>query len=80
MLLNLQTGLYHGVNPVGGRMLDALERAADVRAAAALLADEFGVPQSRVEDDLVDFCLGLLERELIHAEVTASESSRHQTA
>jgi hypothetical protein len=68
VLLNLKTGLYHGVNPIGGRMLEALERASDVRTAAAALAEEFGVPQPQVEQDIAEFCLGLLERELIHVE------------
>jgi len=31
VVLNLQTGRYHGLNPVGGRMLDALNGASSVR-------------------------------------------------
>ena len=65
VLLNLQTGLYHGVNPIGGRMLEALEAAADVRAAAATLAVEFGVPRAQVERDIAGFCAGLAARDLI---------------
>jgi hypothetical protein len=65
VLLNLETGLYHGVNPVGGRMLEALEAAVDVRTAAAALANEFGVPRAQIERDIAGFCAGLLERKLI---------------
>jgi hypothetical protein len=80
VLLNLKTGLYHGVNPVGGRMLEALERAPDVRAAAAALAGEFGVPDSHVEQDIAEFCLGLLERELIQLEPATLATPRQQSA
>ena len=80
VLLNLKTGLYHGVNPVGGRMLEALERAQDVRSAASALAEEFGVPHSQVERDIAEFCLGLLERELIELEPATLATPRQQSA
>jgi hypothetical protein len=65
VVLNLETGLYHGVNPTGGRMLDALTNAASVREAAAELARVFDRPQPHIEDDLCEFCEALLERGLI---------------
>lgn len=80
VLLNVQTGLYHGINPVGGRMLEVLERAEDVRAAAAALAEEFGVPQARVEQDIVAFCLSLRERELIQLDAATAVTPRQQPA
>jgi coenzyme PQQ synthesis protein D (PqqD) len=80
VLLNLQTGLYHGINPIGGRMLEVLEHAEDVRAGAAVLAEEFGVPQERVEQDMVEFCLGLLERELIELAASAKTAPGQQSA
>ena len=63
--LNLETGTYHGLNPTGGRMLEVLEREERVRDAIASLADEYGTEQSRVEEDVCDFCNDLLERGLI---------------
>jgi hypothetical protein len=68
VVLNLETGLYHGLNPTGGRMLEELERADSVQSAAEALASEFGVPVADVERDLADFCLGLVERGLIEVE------------
>jgi hypothetical protein len=65
VVLNLETGLYHGLNPTGGRMLEELERADSVRSAAAALATEFGVPVADLERDLADFCLGLADRGLV---------------
>jgi hypothetical protein len=66
--LNLDSGKYHGLNPIGGRMLDALEKADSVRAAAASLSGEFGVPTEQVEQDIADFCSDLVERGLLELE------------
>ena len=65
VVLNLQTGKYHGLNPSGGRMLEALERHGSVGPAAAALADDFEIPAGQLEQDLAEFCLSLSERGLI---------------
>jgi hypothetical protein len=65
VVLNLQTGKYHGLNPTGGRMLELLERSATVDAAAQQLATEYGRPVEAMQADLCDFCRDLLERGLI---------------
>ena len=65
VILNLQTGMYHGLNPTGARMLDALERSPTVGDAAADLAVEYGIGQQEIEDDLCDLCSQLLERGLL---------------
>jgi Coenzyme PQQ synthesis protein D (PqqD) len=65
VVLNLQTGKYHGLNPTAGRMLEVLERSATVEAAARQLADEFGTPLDELQVDLCDFCRDLLDRGLI---------------
>jgi Coenzyme PQQ synthesis protein D (PqqD) len=65
VVLNLQTGTYHGLNPVGGRMLETLERSPTVQAAAETLAGEYEQPLEDVQRDLLAFCADLLERGLI---------------
>jgi hypothetical protein len=65
VVLNLQTGKYHGLNPTGGRMLELLERSATVDAAAQQLAAEYGQPVEAMQADLCDFCRDLLGRGLI---------------
>lgn len=65
VVLNLETGKYHGLNPTAGRMLEALERCGTVRAAAAWTARESGQPIDRVEEDLFELCRALLDRDLI---------------
>jgi hypothetical protein len=65
VILNLDTGQYHGTNAVGGTMLEALEASPTVRDAGKALAARFGKPVDELEQDLVEFCVGLQERGLI---------------
>jgi hypothetical protein len=65
VILNLQTGKYHGLNPTGGRMLQMLEKSETAREAATKLADEYGRPVAEIEEDVAAFCADLLDRGLI---------------
>lgn len=65
VVLNLQTGQYHGLNPTGGLMLKAVEQAASLRAAAAALSAELPVGAETIERDLLKFCRALSKRGLI---------------
>ena len=56
VVLNLQTGRYHGLNPTAGRMLDALGQAQTVAAAARIVADHYRQPRADVERDLCELC------------------------
>ena len=67
VVLNLNTGVYHGLNPTGGRMLKLLDELGDVGVVAARLADEYRRPRSEVAADLETFCRDLLSRDLIEA-------------
>jgi hypothetical protein len=68
VVLNLQTGKYHGLNATAGRMLDALGQADSVRDAAATLAASYKQDQSVIERDLCELCQSLLERGLIETD------------
>jgi hypothetical protein len=65
VVLNLETGQYHGLNPSGGRMLEELERSPTVGDAAGLLAEQFARPRAEIERDLSTFARSLAERGLI---------------
>lgn len=65
VLLNLQTGQYHGLNSTAGTMLDALEATADAAAAAQRIAQELDMPLERIEADLAELCDALARRGLI---------------
>jgi hypothetical protein len=68
VVLNLQTGKYHGLNPTAGRMLETLERAESVLDAATIAAGEYEQPQATTERDMCSLCSSLLERDLIELE------------
>jgi Coenzyme PQQ synthesis protein D (PqqD) len=65
VVLNLETGQYHGLNATARRMLGALEEADSVCVAAAALAREFGVSCDQIERDLLDLCAALADRGLL---------------
>lgn len=68
VVLNLETGKYHGLNPVAGRMLEVLEQVASVQDAARQLAAEYGQPLETIEEDLCALCADLVERGLIETD------------
>lgn len=65
VVLNLQTGKYHGLNATAGSMLLELEKAASVGAAAQSLASAFGASPDLVEHDICALCRDLMDRGLI---------------
>jgi hypothetical protein len=71
VVLDLQTALYHGLNPVAGRMLEALDEEETIRAALRRLVVDFvDAREADIERDLLAFCADLHERGLI--EVSSS--------
>jgi len=71
VVLNLESGHYHGLNPTAGRMLELLGELGEVDAVAERIADETGMPAERVAEDLRGFCSSLAERGLIVVESAA---------
>ena len=65
VVLNLQSGVYHGVNQTGGRMLELLQEIGSVREVADRLAEEYAVPQETLENDLCELCVDMMDRGLI---------------
>lgn len=65
VVLNLETGKYHGLNTTAGRMLEMLEQAASVLDAAVAAAGDFELSQAASEKDMCALCSALLERGLI---------------
>lgn len=65
VLLNLETGQYHGLNQVAGKMLTELQETGDAQETARRVAEAFGVPVERVEADLAQLLAQLRERGLV---------------
>lgn len=71
VMLNLRTGKYHGLNPSGGVILDALDKAATVADAVGAIAKRYGAPAEEIEPDVYEFCVDMLRRSLIELDDAA---------
>ena len=65
VILNLESGMYHGLNRTAARMLATLDTSATVAVAVNALAAEFGQPRDVIERDVLELCRTLSERGLI---------------
>jgi hypothetical protein len=66
VLLNVQTGHYHGMDAIGGRFFETLVGAGTIADAVTALAAEYDQPVERIQEDMTRFCaelsgLGLVE-------------------
>jgi hypothetical protein len=68
VVLNLQTGKYHGLNTTAGRMLQELERAASVADAIGALEQIYDQPREVLERDVCELCRSLLQGGLIEVQ------------
>jgi hypothetical protein len=68
VVLNLETGRYHGLNGTAGRMFEALDGAGTLEQAAVALAGDLGVERERLDADLLDLCARLAERGLVEVD------------
>ena len=65
VMLSLDTGCYHGLDPSAGRMLELVTSHGGVRGAAAQLALHSDRPADAFEDELCELCHDLLTRGLL---------------
>ncbi len=65
VVLDLDVGVYHGLNLVAGRTLVLLDEIGRVRTVADRLADEYDHPPAQIQRDLCRVCQELLDRGLI---------------
>jgi hypothetical protein len=76
VVLNLQTGKYHGLNPTAGKMLQALTEAGSVREAAAAVAADYDAPSATIEGDICDLCQNLLDRGLVERDGSSDDNGQ----
>jgi hypothetical protein len=65
VVLNLDSGMYHGLNRTAAKMLEVLGSAASVDEAVGQLAGFFDQPREVISRDLLTLCDTLRERGLI---------------
>jgi len=68
VMLNLQTGRYHGLNPSAGRMLELIAEKGRLSYVAEELSRIYSRPLAEMQDDLLAFCRDLMSRGLITLE------------
>jgi hypothetical protein len=76
VVLNLDSGMYHGLNESAARMLSVVGESGTVAAAVDSLAAEFGQPRELIERDLLGLCRSLAERGLIEHDTGAGGGER----
>ena len=65
VILNLESGMYHGLNTTAARMLAVVGECDTVAEAIDPLAAEFEQPREVIEGDLLTLCRALSERGLV---------------
>jgi hypothetical protein len=68
VILNLETGMYHGLNATAAAMVEGLKGSATVEEAVERLSGEFGQPREVIERDVLGLCASLLERGLVETD------------
>jgi hypothetical protein len=63
--LNLETGVYHGLNVTAGRMLDVLQQTGSFNETVDRLVAEYNQTVVDISQDLRTLCGELLQRGLI---------------
>jgi hypothetical protein len=70
VLLNIQTGRYHGIDAIGARFFEVMRSGDPLSNVVGVLAAEYKQPIDRIEEDLAKFCeqmsdFGLIELEVV---------------
>ena len=74
VVLNLDTGMYHGLNRTGALMVAKLEESSTVGEAVDRLVEEAGQPREVVRRDMLGLCRELSERGLIERDDASGTS------
>ena len=64
-LLNLKTGIYYGLDPVGARIWKLIQTPRQLNEILETLLNEYEVEKTRCQNDLIELLEQLSEKELI---------------
>ena len=67
VLLNLKSGLYFGLDPIGNQIWSQLEAGKPLSAAHAVLLDSYDVTPEQLKEDILQLTNQLVEQDLITA-------------
>jgi len=69
IILNLETGVYFGLDEVGTRLWALITASGTLRHAVDVMAGEYDVDRSALEGDVLELAGGLLEKGLVQVKV-----------
>lgn len=72
VLLNLETGQYHGLNQTGRRIFELLVERGSTAGVAAQIAAEYEIDEGRAAADVEELCASLRDRGLLELDAHAS--------
>ena len=72
-ILNIKSGVYYGLDPVGARIWSLLQDPRTVDDIRSTIVDEYDVEPERCERDLIDLLEKLLAEGLIEAKTSAGQ-------
>lgn len=70
VILNLKSGVYYGLNPVGARIWELIQEPRTVSAVLDVILEQYNVEAERCERDLFALLDDLAARDLIAIEAT----------
>lgn len=70
VILNLESGRYHGLNPTAALMVTALDESPTVAAAIERVTGETGQPSEVIKRDVLALCGTLADRGLMERDGT----------
>ncbi len=74
VVLNLESGAYHGLNPTAALMVSRLDESPSVQAAIARLVEETGQPHPVIQRDVLALCASLAQRGLMERDDSSDGS------
>lgn len=66
VILNLKSGFYYGLDPVGARIWSLIQKTTAVGAILDQLLEEYDVATDQCERDLLNLLQDMAAKELIH--------------
>jgi hypothetical protein len=65
VILNLASGVYFGLDPVGTRVWQLIEHRGCLKDVLSVMRDEFDAPAEKIEGDLLQLASELLQKGLV---------------
>lgn len=69
-ILNTQSGIYYGLDPIGAKIWNSLQKPCSISDLIELILDEYDVEEERFKTDLFELVNDLKEKGLVKVNVS----------